>query len=388
MKHLQNNRGSALLICLCLLVMLTLAGIMAVQTTNTDIDLAFNNVHSQQAFHLAEAGANRAFVDINADNTWRDGYNQVTLGNGFYTVNLVDSTAQPALDDTVLILAEGELDQALCDVELTVVPEYLHPFAYGLFGKSGIFFDRNTCTDSYNSDSGSYAATQLDSLGSIGSNGTIGSSKDVNFGGDISVATPGGISLGTGNTVNGDTSSTMDSINLDIIPQSEFDYALANNSAVSGLSGSNYSYNNGTKALTSGSSGNIVLTSGIYYFSSITLGQDTQLSLAPGASVTIYVTGDIILNQNSTMNAGGKPSDLMIYSQGSNLQFDQGNIFHGTFYGPDAHIQYDQTTQAFGSLVGDTVQLDKGACFHYDRNLAKIKKGTTGRMFKVAWREI
>ncbi|MDM7974328.1 MAG: hypothetical protein QUT27_14915, partial [candidate division Zixibacteria bacterium] len=70
------------------------------------------------------------------------------------------------------------------------------------------------------------------------------------------------------------------------------------------------------------------------------------------------------------------------------FQLDQGNIFCGTFFGPNAHIQYDQTTQVYGALVGNSIKLDKGACFHYDRNLAKIRHGTTGEMIQVAWKEL
>jgi len=388
MRILKNEIGSALLVCMCLLLMLTMLGVMAIKNSDTDVELAFNRDHSESAFYIAEAGAKRAFVNLKDSSLWRDGYDTVSFGSGIYNVTLTDSLTVPALFDTVLITSEGVSEYAKADVELTTVPEYIYPFAYGLFGDAGIFFDRYTCTDSYNSDSGDYASTRLDSLGSVGSNGTVTSSKGVNFGGGINVATPGGISLGALNTVNGDTSSTVDSVDLDIIPQSEFDYAKANNDALTGISGSNYTYDPSTYALTSGSSGNIELTSGIYYFSSIQVGQGTTFTLAPGASVTIYVTGDVILNQGSTMNDGGNPADLIIYSQGSTLQFDQDNIFYGSFYGPNAHIQYDQTTSAYGSLVGSTVQLDQDACFHYDRNLSKIKKGTTGKMFLVAWREL
>lgn len=387
MKHYINEKGSALLVCMCLLMMLTLLGVMAIKNSDTDIELAFNKNHNERAFYIAEAGAKRAFVQLNDSSTWRAGYDSIAFGSGVYNVTLIDSLINPVLFDTVLIIAEGLSEFAHADVELTTVPEYIYPFEYGLFGKAGIHFDKFTCTDSYNSDSGSYASTQLDSLGSVGSNGTISSSQSVNFGGGISTATPGGITLGVNNNVNGDTSSTRDSVNLDLIPQSEFDSAKANNDASTGLSG-DYTYNPGHGTLVTGASGTVILQSGVYYFSSITLGQDSHLQIAPGASVSIYVTGDIWLQQNSTMNMGGNPSDMIIYSQGDSLKFDQGNIFYGAFFGPNAHIQYDQTTQAYGSLVGNTVQLDQGACFHYDRDLMKIKRGTTGQMFLVAWREL
>jgi hypothetical protein len=303
-------------------------------------------------------------------------------------VSLTDSVANAALFDTVIIQSEGIYDQGTGRVELITVPTYLHPFAYAMFGKAGIAFDKNTCTDSYNSDSGSYATTVLDSLGSVGTNGTVVSARDVNFGGDISTATPGGITLGIHNTVNGDTTSTRDSVDIPDIPSSEFAWAESVSAAQHGISGSGYTYNNGTKALVGGSYSNVVLASGVYYFSSIELGQGSTLTLAPGAEVTIYVTGDVILRQQSTMNDGGSPADLRIYSNGSTLQFDQDNTFYGAFYGPNAHIQYDQTTQVYGSLVGNTLKLDQGACFHYDRDLAKIKKFKTGDMVLVAWREL
>lgn len=388
MKLYTNERGSALLISLCLLAMLTLIGLLAIQNTNTEIDLAYNEAHSDKAFYIAEAGAKRAFVDINNDNDWRTGYDTIDFSGGDYSVTLTDSMTISALYDTVLIRSEGVFHQGVGVIELITVPTYLHPFSYAMFGKAGIAFDKSTCTDSYNSDSGSYATTALDSLGSVGTNGTVTSARDVDFGGDVSTATPGGITLGVNNTVNGDTSSTRDSVDVPDIPSSEFTWAESVNAAQHGISGSGYTYNNGSHALVSGSYANIVLSSGVYYFSRIELGQGTTFSLAPGASVTIYVIGDIILRQGSTVNAGGSPSDLLIFSNGSTLQFDQDNKFFGAFYGPNAHVQYDQTTEVYGSLVANTLKLDQYACFHYDRDLAKIKKFKTGDMQMVAWREL
>ncbi len=384
-----NERGSALLISLCLLAMLTLIGIMAIQNSNTDVDLAFNRSHSDKAFYVAEAGAKRAFVELNQDNLWRTGYDTVAFSGGTYDVTLRDSSTDAALIDTVVIRSIGVLDQAVSILELTTVPgDANRLFPHAMFAKSGIVIDRDACTDSYNSDSGSYADTRLDSLGSVGSNGTILTSKDVTFGGDVSVATPGGLTFGVNNVVNGDTTSTADSVDVDIIPDTEYDWALANNTAPGGLSGSNYNFDSGTKALVAGSYANITLTSGVYFFSSISLGQGSTVSLAPGATVTIYVTGDIVLKQASSINSSGRPIDLLIYSKGSRLQFDQGNTFNGAFYGPDAHIQYDQTTQVFGALLGNTIKLDKAACFHFDRDLLNLTRGTTGDYRVVAWLEL
>ena len=388
MKRLKNNNGSALLIALALMLLLSAVGIVTIDTANTDIELSFNQLHEEQAFYVAEAGAKQALWQLNDSTAWRAGYATRRFGDGAYTVTLTDSVDDVALFDTVIVRSTGEIERSRTTIELTTVPVYIYPFRYAMFADAGIALDQETCTDSYDSDSGSYAATALDSLGDIGSNGTVTSSKLVEFGGGITVATPGGISLGSGNTFTGDTTSTADSVQLDPISTDEMDWAKTNSIAQTGMSGSGYTYNNGNRTLTTGADGSITLTSGVYYFSSIIMGKNSSINLAPGANVKIYVAGDILFNQLSTINAGGIPSSLLVYSTGASLTFNQDNVFNGAFYGPDAHIQYDQTTQVFGSLIGNTIKLDKYACFHYDRSLARITHGTTGEMIAVAWGEV
>ena len=387
MNIFADNKGSALLITLVLMFLLTGALLMTVNETSTDVELSYNQMHEEQAFYVAEAGAQKALSILNDDNDWRDGFDHVTLGNGVYTVKILDSTYDPALADTIIAQSTGEQHGARATVELTIAPIYKRPFMYGMFGQSGIALDKGTCTDSYNSDSGSYSETVIDSMGDIGSNGTITSARDVTFGGGITSATPGGITLGASNTVNGDTTTTADSVHLDVVPDEEYVWAEANSNAPGGLSGAGYTYNNGQKTIVLGSYSSLTLSSGVYYFSSIELGQGSEIKLEPGADVTIYVTGDVVLHQGSSVNLGGDPSDLMVFSKGANLQFDQDNQFYGAFYGPNAHIQYDQTTQVYGSLVGNTLKLDQGACFHFDRNLMNVKKGRTGEMVATAWGE-
>lgn len=376
------------MIALVVMGLLSLLAITLADRTETEIELNYNQLNEEKAFYLAEAGANRALIQLNDDDDWRAGYANIRQGAGSYSVVLVDNTIDITLDDTVLVQSTGNCKTAVAGVELTAVPEYEYPFQYGLFADAGIALDQSTCTDSYNSDSGGYAATVIDSAGDVGSNGTVTSSKDVSFGGGITVATPGGITLGSGTTVTGDTTSTADSVALDFFTDDDFAYAKSNNDAKTGISGVGYSYNPGSGDLIGGSYSTILLQSGVYYFNSIELAQGSELVIAPGAKVEIYVTGDIHLGQTSTINAIGSPDQMVVYSKGSTLQFDQGNAFVGAFYGPDAHIQYDQTTQVYGALVGNTIKLDKGACFHFDRNLLKAFGKKTGKMFQVAWDEM
>ena len=59
---LFKQNGSALLIALMLLGMLSLLGLAAIDKTNTDIDLAGNEVTAEGAFYVAEAGAKMALI--------------------------------------------------------------------------------------------------------------------------------------------------------------------------------------------------------------------------------------------------------------------------------------------------------------------------------------
>jgi Tfp pilus assembly protein PilX len=84
---LFDDKGSALLISLCLLGMLTLLAIMAVNTSNTDIDLSFNQINADKALYIAEAGAKHAFIELNNDNGWRTGFSNLTFDDGTYSVS-------------------------------------------------------------------------------------------------------------------------------------------------------------------------------------------------------------------------------------------------------------------------------------------------------------
>ena len=55
--QLGNERGSAILVTLALVILFSGIGLMAMNRASTDRDLSFNQVHYDQAFWLADAGA-------------------------------------------------------------------------------------------------------------------------------------------------------------------------------------------------------------------------------------------------------------------------------------------------------------------------------------------
>jgi type II secretory pathway component PulK len=81
-RHIRNDNGSAILIVLGLLAMLTGIAIMSVDRANTDMQLSSNQTRDERAFYLAEAGIERARTALNSDNTWRSGFYKQVLEGG------------------------------------------------------------------------------------------------------------------------------------------------------------------------------------------------------------------------------------------------------------------------------------------------------------------
>lgn len=388
-KLIRSENGSAILIVMALIAMLTGIAIMSVDRSNTDMELSSNQLQEEKAFYLAEAGSARAFKAINDDDSWRSGYYKQVLEGGNYSVNLIDSLTKPSLADTVILHCEGIYQSGMSKMETWLAPVWINPFEFAMFADGAINMLQGSCTDSYNSDSGVYSDTRLAEGGNVGTNDTLILGNSAYVGGDAQTATDSAIIITDPSvTITGDTTTQADSVNLDIIPDSEYDWAKSVSNAPAGFLGTNYSYNNGSKALDVKTGGNLVLTSGVYYFSSIQLQQDAKITLAPGAEVTIYLTGNMTIQQYATVNLGGSPADFVVFSKGTAFSMFQNTAFYGAFYGPNATFKGRQDQELYGSIVANDISLHQNTCFHYDRQLGQLRHGTTGEMVKVAWRQL
>ncbi|HEX2897918.1 MAG TPA: pilus assembly PilX N-terminal domain-containing protein [candidate division Zixibacteria bacterium] len=388
LSEISNNRGSAILIVIALIAMLTAVAIVSIDRSNSDLDLAGNQVSEEQAFYAAESGAERALVELNANFAWRGPILDAQIDGRKYAVILLDSSWNPALMDTILIKSTANYSSAVVNLESWVAPDYFRPFEWAAFGADSVIMRNTGCTDSYNSDSGTYSSTVENDYGSVGSNGYIKLSNTANINGGAETAQQGGITTDNSSSVNGDTSTTVPAQQMDFVTDAEYAWAKTTSSAPGGLSGK-YSYNSTTYALTLNNKyDTLVLTSGVYYFSSISLGEQSSIKLAPGAEVTIYMTGNMSLNQGASVNPGGIPSDFFIYSKGTQLNINQGTEFRAAFWGPNANIKVEQNTSVYGALSGKSVRVVNSACIHYDRSLLRYTRDEIERMKMVAWRQI
>jgi len=363
--------------------MIALIGVMAVTNSTTDMDLSYNNLHNDEAFYVAEAGGHRAVSQLIEDKTWRDGYSDISFGNGVYSVVVADSTTDSTLADTVVVTSTGIVEGAMTNLQFEVAPKIYNPFKYAMFGDELVDIRNSMHIDSYNSDSGTYWSTRLDADGDVGSNVDVVVANGGFVGGDVQSATLGGIDIHPGATVTGDTSDTAEEQELPPIPQAAFDSALANMNLDS-ISGS-FTYDSVTHDFSS--EGTVTLGSGVYYFSTITLFNSANLVLSPGAEVTVYVTGDIEMKNSATVNDGGDPGDLIFYSQGDFVLKNSGDI-RAVFYSPDGSADLRNSGEFYGSIVANDIVNHNSANFHYDRTLADINIGGIGDYEVVAFIEL
>ncbi len=383
---LKSNRGGALVITLGLMLLLTIVAIMAVKTSHSELELSFNQVHANQAFYVAEAGLKRALVTLIHDNTWETGYANEWFELGVFSVAVIHTDVDSLIIDTITLRSTGVVEGAVANLEALVVPKLWRPFQFAMFGDDSLGMTNNCCTDSFQSDSGTYAATVLLEDGDVASNGNVDLTNSAWVGGDASSALESGVSVCATCSVSGDVQDEVAPYILDPIPDSAFVAAHDYNLAPSGFSGS-YTYDATTHDLSLGIMESVQLSGGIYFFNDVDLSTNSQVTIAPGEKVIIYMTGDLILANNTSVNASGVASDLLIMSRGSIFTLGMSINITASFYGPDADVFIGNGCNFYGSVVGNSIIMDNAACVHYDRALSDYAVGVTGEMVMLAWKE-
>lgn len=393
----QNQKGSAILITMALILMLSAVGMMAINQSSTEVDVSFNKVRQEQSLHVAEAGLSQALAALNADSAWRTGYAKQTLGNGEYSVAILDSSSGLTSGDTVIFQSTAAVPGdpgSSVTLEAWLTPVRFRPFQFAVFSAWWLRINGDGCTDSFNSDSGSYADTQEDCCGSVGSNDELRLRDNVVINGDVFFAGDPTKELEIGSTViiTGETTITTTPIDLPIVPQSEFDWAESINNAPAGFSGS-YSWDAGKNHLEVPTNDTLILSSGVYFFGEVKLNGHAAIKLAPGAKVTIYNTLPIELGSHSSINAGGNAGDLIIWAADkARFRMDDYTEFRGAYYGPLSDMRIRNSADIYGSVIVQRHTIDVGdpdrPCFHYDRALANRQMGPIEEYSIFAWRQL
>jgi hypothetical protein len=301
------------------------------------------------------------------------------LAGGSYNVSIVDKSTQPLLGDTILVLSTAVRSGAQSTVEVKLAAS--RPFRWSAFGDTAIDLGGDTYTDSYDSDSGTYAETVRKEDGDVGSNGEAMIFGTAEINGDVSTALPRGMTIDGSAQVTGDTTTSAPVQVLDPVSDEEIADAKLNSAAPGGISG-DFTYNNGSKSFSVPPNTTATLSGGTYYFSSMDL--KGSLVIEEGAQVKIYVTGDIKIN--AQFGSDNKPIDLQVYSTGDQVTINGGAELSAVIYAPDSEIKLTGGADLYGAFVGQSLRNTGDSRFHYDRSLRDWQYSK--KLTKVSWREL
>ena len=467
-KRLNDERGASLLVALISLILISLLGAGIIFVTRTETGTSANYTELAQARYAAEAGVQSSInwlsnsynaptdfssygttsvpvtyngnpVILSALNGTSSNYPDSSVSSAYNTALSNQalsglSSASYSTYATLLAMTPGSgvswlgsgsgvpqtwqitsqgtmagIRSATVQVKATYERTGTPIFAYGITGLG------NTCptvnfsggtTDSWDSSAGTYAATQQNSGGDIGSNGNVtltGGSTRIN--GTISDAINTNIGScpanGITNSVGGTPWNGLQTLSSPITattppapsPMTPTTNLNVNSNTCWGaspagctvISGPAVRISPNTAATGYGditSNSNVHLAAGTYYMNSLSLnGGSVTLDSYP---VVIILGGNGVSsggtlftsNSSTTINDGGVPAHLQIVSAaGAGLSnppvitMNSSSSMYALVYAPNAYIHITGSSSFLGAVIGKKVTSDSSGGFHYDRSL-------------------
>lgn len=131
----------------------------------------------------------------------------------------------------------------------------------------------------------------------------------------------------------------------------------------------------------------------LYIVGDVILGNSAQIVMDDDddASLIMYIGGDLEAKNGSAFNNETQdPKRLKIYGLNSctNLRFKNSTDFHGAIYAPNADVIFDNSAEAFGSVVARSFEQKNSATFHYDASLRDVSENDEAVCFAISrWQE-
>ena len=406
-KSRNLHKGYLLPMVVIFLVITTIVGLGLLYSAGLERIAADRRLYREQAFYLAEAGAQRAFVYLKEGKSLPDQGIDVPLGEGTYKVEL---TSQGS-GETTIITSTGTVKGIQETVELTACASGgnkggKNSWAQGLFGQQSVTLYNNAQVDSYDSTLGPYGGSNVGQDGDVGSKGSITLYDSSTVKGDTFVSGgPGSITLMTGASITGDKNynhtfgEPLDDLSqfpvvipgtLTSLPYPSYgdpriivvsgSYTLSdgvfilNNNARITITGGNFRFKsitlNNNSILTINSDSNLYLENGF------TMNNNSQFNMNASAETVLYLGNNVtpVLANNSVINnQSNVPGNFRIYTNSSSpiTLANNGQALNSVLYAPNASVTLANNSQFYGGIVAKNVTLYQNALLHYDVALRK-----------------
>ncbi len=142
-RYRTGQEGYVLLAVTVLTFVMILGSLAVFQAASSESKLADRQADITRAFYLADGALERARARLVDERNWRDGWRDVPLGDGTYSLAISDTTV-PDHENVVKLTATGRVDDVVRRLEMVAE---LPPSGMGLafLGYRHAFFFANTC---------------------------------------------------------------------------------------------------------------------------------------------------------------------------------------------------------------------------------------------------
>ncbi|MDO8540548.1 MAG: hypothetical protein Q7S40_08955 [Opitutaceae bacterium] len=432
----NSRRGSILVVAMLFGTLMVVALSSYVALNTHSLKMANRSFYASEAMNMAESGLEEAVWSFNqayqgeasAWNGWSISgtaatrtFTDFTLGTnatGFVKVYVDNYNPAPAIQPNVIAESTVTLPNSQGRVSRMVEIKMRRRsyFAAGLVAKNAINFTGNTASvDSWVSDpdndastaavpygssvrrdKGSIGATSVTATISVGNadiwgTASVGGSTATN----ITVGSNGRVGpFSTGAGIKDPNSVASDfNASLDIVSNPTTGTVLASIGSTIGTEGTTTVWRTAsciTSSLTVYGNVTLILTAGAGVDAIDIAGSD-GITLAPGATLTIYTEGDVKIAGNGLANPNDRPDAFQLWGTSTStipqdIQIAGNGALKGVIYAPNANVRINGNGDVMGAIVGQQITLDGTANFHYDESLGTRNENTPFGITK--WREL
>lgn len=434
----QRERGVLIVIAMLLAGLMAIALVTYIRLSTNSLRLANRSFYNNAAINLAETGIEEAlycFNQVNAGtavatawNGWDtsdgtsakrtfSGYN--FGGNTTASVKVYVSAYNPSGATSPKIVAQATVtvpNQVTLNKYVEVTLKRRSLFATGLVARNKITFSGNNASvDSWISDPDNDPSTppvayssgnkrDRGSVGSVAVDSTI-TVQNADIWGYAAVGGPSSTAISVGsqgrvgpfgtaagvkdpNNIATDFTANLDNVDL---PTTGTTIASVGASLGSAGSTTTYRYSGSiSNSLTIYGNVTLILTAPAGS-SAMSLTGNDQLTLAPGATLTIYTAADVKIAGKGVLNNNNDPSTFQLWGTSTSataqdIQIAGNGALKGIVYAPNGSIKINGNGDVMGSMVGNEINVVGNAAFHYDESLANFGGNTPYGI--SGWREL
>ncbi|GEM_PF-1977551 len=384
----RGEKGIALVITLLVMTLLLIMGSAFLSISSTETLISINERNRLQAFHVAEAGSERAIAELNVNGAYAGTGGEQALGFGTYTTTVTDLLPLPGGVDRKQVVSIGYVpnstvpNRAMTQVQFVV--ERGSPFEFGLVGLSLVELEDRVVVDSYDSAQGDYDPATAGADGHIHSNGNVTLSTNNTVNGNAQAG--GTVTLGSGSTITGTVGEGVLSANVET--NITFPPPTSDTDGVSPPG----AFNTVSHDLIVDPGETVTLDPGTYSFDKVTVGMGAKLAMT--GPVLIYMTGRFSAEDGAVINTSKIPANLVIVSSMAGddaMKMKQGSgEFYGGIYALNGEVEFQEGGwKMHGAIIADEIDLEDDARFHYDVAIsAASAPGANFRPTGGTWQEL